>query len=98
MTNSSTAIGANAPATFSLEQYADAVRGGHEPADILWLVRRLRGKAQPTLPGFKAGRRWRATAADIEKAIELLRPANQRLPELPRASSMTRTSRRRLAS
>ncbi|SDC26133.1 hypothetical protein SAMN04488581_0406 [Mycolicibacterium neoaurum] len=83
--------------TFSVEEYADALLGGHSPQQVEWLVKRLRGEKSPTLPGFKAGRKWRATAADIEKAIELLRPPHQRLPELPRASSMTPTSRRRLS-
>lgn len=85
-----------APETFSLEEYADALLGGHGDAEIHWLTRRLRGEAKPVLPGFKAGRRWRATRADIDAAIELLRPQHQAVPDLPRVGSMTRTSRRRL--
>lgn len=86
----------SAPETFSLEEYADALLGAHGDAQIHWLTKRLRGEAKPVLPGFKAGRRWRATREDIDAAIELLRPQRQAIPELPLASSMTRTSRRRL--
>lgn len=90
-------VGMSAPETFSLEEYADVIRGGHETADIIWMTRRLRGEAQPVLPGYKAGRRWRATREDIETAIELLRPHWQAVPDrVPPLSSMSRTSRRRL--
>ncbi|ULN72271.1 DNA-binding protein [Mycolicibacterium smegmatis] len=84
--------------TFSVEEYAIAVRGSAKPADVKWLERHLRGEAEPRLPGFKAGRKWRATEDDIAQAIELLRPAKAATPTIPATSSMTRTSRRRLAS
>lgn len=83
--------------TFSLEQYADALLGDHTPQNLQWLTRRLRGESKPQLPGYKAGRQWRATAADIETAIDLLRPKPVAIPDIP-ISSMTRTSRRRIAS
>lgn len=82
--------------TFSVEEYADALLGGHSRQQVEWLVKRLRGEKSPTLPGFKAGRKWRATAADIEKAIELLRPKRVSVPVVPAASSMSPTSRQRL--
>ena len=85
-----------APETFSLQEYADALLGGHGDAEIHWLTRRLRGEAKPVLPGYKAGRRWRATRADIEQAIELLRRPQRAVPELPNVSSMTKTSKHRL--
>ncbi|MBI3213161.1 MAG: hypothetical protein HYZ38_05035 [Mycobacterium sp.] len=84
--------------TYSLEEYADVLLGSHEPAQIAWLTRRLRGEAQPVLPGYKAGRRWRATEEHIREAIRLLEPQRNPAPELSRFSSMTRTSRRRLSS
>lgn len=84
--------------TFSLDEYSTIVLGSAEPADLQWLVRRLRGEAQPVLPGYKVARRWRATQADIDTALEILHPKRVELPQIPAASSMTRTSRRRLAS
>lgn len=48
--------------------------------------------------GFKVGRKWRATEEQAEQAIELLTAATGSLPAIPSGSSMTRTSRRRLAS
>ncbi len=82
--------------TFSVEEYADQVLGGHSPADIQWLVKRFRGESKPQLPAYKAGRRWRGTEEDIAKAIELLRPRQVGVPELPSPSGLTRTSARRL--
>jgi hypothetical protein len=84
--------------TYSLTEYAEALLGSSEPAQVQWLAKRLRGEAKPVLPGFKAGRRWRATEEDIAQAIDLLRPERVEFPQVPQASSMTRTSRRRLAS
>lgn len=91
--------------TFSLEEYAAALLGPGpdgtaktiEPSKIQWLTKRLRGQAQPALPGYKAGRRWRATQADLEDAIERLRPQRVDVPRVPQIGGMTRTSRRRLA-
>lgn len=82
--------------TYSVEQAAELICGASDPAAVKWLTRRLRGEAHPRLPGYKQARRWRMTAADIDTAIELLRPTP--IPAVPAASSMTRTSRRRLAS
>jgi len=79
--------------TFSLEEYAKAVRGSSAHADCEWVARRLRSGE---FPGFKAGRYWRGTQSDIDEAIELCRP--RRLPKVPLATSLTQTSRRRLAS
>lgn len=92
-----------ADATFSLEEYAALVLGpgpdgtvaAIEPCKLQWLTKRLR---RGELPGYKAGRRWRATRADVDAAIEMLRPKRVVVPQVPVASSMTRTSRRRLAS
>jgi hypothetical protein len=94
--------------TFSVEEYAAAVLGpGPDPDDpvgsvephkIQWLTKRLRGAASPQLPGFKAANKWRATQADVDEAIELLRPKRVALPSVPRSSGMTRTSRRRMAA
>lgn len=81
--------------TYSLEEYARLLLGESEPAQIQWLVKRLRTGA---LPGYKAARKWRATQADIDTAIDILRPRRVFLPELPQVGGMTRTSRRRLAS
>jgi hypothetical protein len=85
-----------APSTVSLEEYADALLGGHEPAQLQWLTKHLRGESKPVLPGFKVGRKWRATEADIETAIELLRPQRVQMPVVPSVSSMSKTSQRRL--
>jgi hypothetical protein len=79
--------------TNSLEEYSDAVRGSHTDADLQWLEKRLR---DGVLPGFKAGRKWRATDAQIEAAIEILTPTPVAVPDIPVPSGMTRTSRRRL--
>lgn len=78
-------------------EYAVILRGSATPGDIEWLHRHLRGDSQPKLPGFKAGRKWRATEEMVEQAIELLAAATSAsLPAVPSASSMTRTSRRKL--
>lgn len=92
--------------SLSVKEYAAAILGPGpdgtpdtvEPHKIQWLIRRLKGHAKPQLPGFKAARQWRATPDDVKKAIELLRPAPVGMPNVPAASSMTRTSQRRLAS
>lgn len=81
--------------TYSVEEYAVQVCGDASPASVRWLVTRLRSGA---LPGYKANRRWRATGEQIAEALVLLAPAPRpaALPVVP-SSSMTRTSRRRLA-
>ncbi|BBY88464.1 hypothetical protein [Mycolicibacterium tokaiense] len=90
--------------TISLKEYAAALLGpgpdgtadSVKDHKIQWLTKRLRGEAKPHLPGNKAGRQWRATEDDVEKAIELLRPPSAGVPRVPSTSSMTPTSRRRL--
>lgn len=95
-------------ATFSVQEYAAALLGaGPDPADpvgsiepfkVQWLTKRLRGECRPQLPGYKAGRRWRATQADVDAAIEILRPQRTTVPDVPTMTGLTRTSRRRMAS
>lgn len=82
--------------TFSIEEYAQALLGSSDRAALEWMSDRLCGRKKPQLPGYKAGRRWRATQADIDAAIELLRPKAVELPTVPQTTSMTRTSQRRL--
>lgn len=92
-------------ATFSIEEYAAALLGPGpdgtadtvESHKVEWLSLRLRGRANPKLPGYKAGRKWRATQADVEAAIELLRPQTVEVPRVPQLGGLTKTSRRRLA-
>jgi hypothetical protein len=57
------------PRTYSVKEYA-AILLGTGPAGttesvelhkIGWLEERLCGKALPALPGYKVGRKWRAT-------------------------------------
>lgn len=81
--------------TYSDQEAADIIRGSSTRSDIEWLHRHLRGDDPPQLPGYKVGRKWRMTEADIEQAIELLRP-QPATPVAPRLSSLTPTSRRRL--
>lgn len=87
--------------TFSLEESAAIICGRDDHGQIVaggvqWLVKRLRSGE---LKGYKQARRWRMTAADIDAAIETLRPQRASVPEeVPALSGMTRTSRRRLAS
>jgi hypothetical protein len=84
--------------TYSLEEYAEQLLGSAEPAHTQWLAKRLRGAAEPALPGYKVGRCWRATREDVDTAIEILRPTRLGMPDLPQLGGLTRTSRRRLAS
>jgi hypothetical protein len=92
--------------TYSIEEYAAALLGPGpdgtaatvEPSKIQWLTKRLRGEAEPALPGYKVARRWRATQADVDAAIEMLRPKRVQIPEVPSFAGMTRTSRRRLSA
>ncbi len=82
-------------ATYSLAEAAVIIRGDDSPASLQWLSRRLRHDAQPFLTGYRVGH-WRMTGAQIVEALELLRPKQVVLPPVPQASSMTKTSRRRL--
>ena len=84
--------------SLSLAEYADALLGGHQPEQLQWLTRRLRGDRPPRLPGYKAGRQWRATPADVQAAIELLRPNPVAMPVIPERTGMTKTSMKRIAS
>jgi hypothetical protein len=86
--------------TYSVEQYAAIVCGADDhgqplPGKVQWLVLRLR---RGELPGYKAGRKWRATQADVDAAIEKLRPRPVSVPTVPAMTGLTRTSARRLAS
>lgn len=81
--------------TYSLDEYAHILRGSAEPHDVQWLVLRLR---RGELPGYKAGRKWRATQADVDAAIESLRPQPVGIPQVPAMTGLTRTSARRMAS
>ena len=81
--------------TYSLAEAAILIRGDDSPASIKWLMRRLRGESQPRLDGYKVGH-WRMTHAQIEAAIRACTPKRV-VPEVPEVSSMTATSRRRLA-
>lgn len=83
----------HAAKTYSLPEAALIICGDTSAASITWLVRRLRGTHRPALNGYKVGRRWRMTEHDIDHAITLLRPAP---PHQPPATSLTRTSQRRL--
>lgn len=79
--------------TFSLEEAADIIRGGHETADTEWLRKRL---CWGKFTGYKAGRHWRMTVADVEAAVESLRPVF--VPVVPVMAGLTRTSARRLSA
>ena len=82
--------------TFSLEEAARIICGGDSPANLQWLIQRLRGAAEPKLSGYKVARRWRMTQADIDSAIDTLRPRRNDV-HIPSMTSMTAHSRRRLA-
>lgn len=92
--------------SYSVKEYAAIILGPGpdgtaetvESHKIRWLEKRLRGEVKPALPAYKAGRKWRASQQDVDTAIELLHPNRMALPQIPQASSMTRTSRRRIAS
>lgn len=79
--------------TYSLSEAASIIRGGSAEADVQWLRKRL---CTGRFPGYKAGRHWRMTAADVEAAIASLRPVT--VPIVPLASGLTPRSARRLAS
>ena len=84
--------------TYSLEEYSQLLLGSAGPTQLRWLAERLRGYASPALPGYKVGRKWRATQADVDTAIEILRPKRVFVPDIPDTSGLRPTSRRRLAS
>ncbi|MGR6978390.1 helix-turn-helix domain-containing protein [Mycobacteroides abscessus] len=74
--------------TYSDEEAAELIG-----CSVRWLVEQLRAGR---IPGYKPGRSWRMTQADVEAAIETLRPT-KRLSDAPLALGLTKTSRRRLA-
>ena len=97
------------PTSHPIEACAAAIVGVDDNGDLLpgavaWVERRLR---RGVFPGYKAARRWRMTDDDIQAAIDSLRTRPQSafavtVTEAPAAdrpllSSMTRTSRRRMA-
>lgn len=93
----------NTSRTYSVKEYAaillgpgaDGTADTVEPSKIRWLEKRLRGAAEPVLPGYKPGKKWRATQEDVDAAIELLRPQRDNpMPPIPDVYSMTCTSRR----
>lgn len=81
--------------TFSIAEAAKIITGSDAPAKVKWLTVRLR---RGELPAYKSGRLWRLTAADVEAAIEILRPKRVHIPAVPTMTGLTRTSARRLAS
>lgn len=81
--------------TYSLPEIAEILCGAAGRANEYWVSQRLRGAARPQLPGFKVQRRWRMTQADLDAAIELLRPRPS-VPAVPAMTSLTARSARRL--
>ena len=81
--------------TFSLAEAAQILCGSDSSGAQKFLSKRLRGEAEPALPGFKVQRRWRMTQADIDASVELLRPG--RTVRAPGMTSMTKRSQQRLA-
>jgi hypothetical protein len=87
--------------TYSLREYAavllgpgpDGTANTVEPSKCAWLVRRLR---DGRLPGYKASNQWRATEADIDIAIERLRPKAATIPDIPDMSGLSARSAKRL--
>jgi hypothetical protein len=74
------------PATTSLPEAAT-----HIGCTEVWLTRQLIARR---LPGYKAARKWRMTAADIDQAINICRePAAPNLP----VPTVIRPRRRRAA-
>lgn len=84
--------------TYSLEEYADAVRGSHDPVDVLWLERQFRKGGRLEGLAFKSGRKWRGTADQIDAAIERLTPKPVAVPSVPSTSGMCKTTQRRLSA
>jgi len=79
--------------TYSLPEAARILCGTDSTGAQKWLTERLKGNAQPHLPGYKSQRKWRMTQHDLDKSVDLLRP---RLT-VPSMTSMTARSQRRLA-
>ena len=74
--------------TYSLEEAVGILcgrtdDGGVAAKDVRWITARLCGHAEPRLPGYKVGRRWRMTEDDIRASFELLRPGLDKRPEPP---------------
>ena len=82
--------------TYSLPEIALILCGSNGAAEQYWVAQRLRGNAQPHISGFKVQRKWRMTEADVDAAIEALRPRRNEL-HIPAMTSMTSRSQRRLA-
>ncbi|MCV7424388.1 helix-turn-helix domain-containing protein [Mycobacterium yunnanensis] len=62
------------PRTFALQEVADAVLPPEWSDSVRWLTRRLnRGE----LSGYRVGKTWRMTEADVEALIAKHRPATQ---------------------
>ena len=82
--------------TYSLAEVALILCGDNGPTEQRWVADRLRGYKNPALPGLKVQRKWRMTEADLDAAIELLRPRPNEV-RIPAMTSMTARSQRRLA-
>ena len=83
--------------TYSLAEIAAILCGNSGPNAQRWVADHLRGYYEPRLPGFKVQRKWRMTEADLDAAIELLRPRRHEVT-IPAMTSMTARSQRRMAS
>ena len=81
--------------TYSLSEAAAILCGCDTRWKREWLAIRLR---RGEIPGYKAGRYWRMTQADVEAAIEALRPRVVNVPTVPQMGGLTRTSARRLSA
>ena len=81
-------------ATYSIDEAALILRGNATITEIKWLRRKLN---QGEFAGYKAARKWRMTATDIQAAIAKMRPTPQ-IPDLPDMAGLTRTSRRRISA
>lgn len=75
-----------------MTNYSDEEAAALIGCSVRWLVEQLRAGR---FPGYKPGRSWRMTQADVEAAIETLRPTKREL-DAPLALGLTTTSRRRL--
>jgi hypothetical protein len=78
--------------THSLAEAATLICGS--PSKAEWLAIRLR---RGEIPGYKVGRQWRMTQADVDKAIDALRPRRV-APMVPQMGGLTKTSARRLSA
>lgn len=84
--------------TYSLEEAADIICGGHTPAALYWLSQRLRGNAKPALVGYKSQGRWRMTGEQVADALTVLAPKRTDVPDVPLPSGLMSRSKRKLAS